>query len=211
MKNREPLHSGSFFRGYNQSVKLSLTSRRVLQAMSVLLIAIACYVPRYGTPPQVAATAQPSPTSSLVAGTGCIPASQPQQATLVSVIDGDTIIVTLPGSSERLHVRYVGIDTPEVYPVLEPYGKEAAAHNAQILKDAETVYLFKDVSNTDRYGRLLRYVVANDRFINYELVLNGYAHAYSYPPDVSCLDTLLRVQREARESASGLWSVTPVP
>ena len=165
----------------------------------------------HGVAPGNTMPVKPSPTAPLIAGSECIPANPPEQAQLISVIDGDTIIVTLPGSSRHLHVRYVGLDTPETYPEMEPYGKEAADLNSSLLKGAETVYLFKDVSDTDKYGRLLRYVVANDHFINYELVKNGFANVYSYPPDVSCLDSFLRTQRQAREAKTGLWSATPVP
>ncbi len=177
----------------------------------LVLFSLACFVPRYGDSPGNTMPVKPSPTAPLIAGSECIPANPPEQAQLISVIDGDTIIVTLPGSTRHLHVRYVGLDTPETYPEMEPYGKEAADLNKSLLKGAETVYLFKDVSDTDKYGRLLRYVVANDHFINYELVRNGFANVYSYPPDVSCLDSFLRTQRQAREAKTGLWSATPVP
>jgi len=66
-------------------------------------------------------------------------------------------------------VRYIGIDTPEtVHPTRgeEPYGREASARNKELIIGA-TVYLEKDVSETDRYGRLLRYVwLADGSMVN---------------------------------------------
>ena len=77
---------------------------------------------------------------------------------MVNVVDGDTIDVTVDGVERR--VRYIGIDTPEtVHPTrgVELYGKDASACNAQLV-EGKTVQLEKDVSETDRYGRLMRYV-----------------------------------------------------
>lgn len=72
------------------------------------------------------------------------------EATVVRVIDGDTIEVDIGGSLYK--VRYIGIDTPEIG---QPSGEEAATVNAELVS-GKTVYLEKDVSETDRYGRLLR-------------------------------------------------------
>jgi len=115
-------------------------------------------------------------------------------------------------------VRYIGIDTPETvrpnYPV-EWMGPEASAAN-EALVAGRTVYLEKDVSETDRFGRLLRYVyLADGTMVNLELVRQGYAHASSYPPDVKHQALLNRAEREAREAGRGLWgsegTTTPTP
>ncbi|WP_243149726.1 thermonuclease family protein [Thermaerobacter sp. PB12/4term] len=54
-------------------------------------------------------------------------------------------------------VRLIGVDTPETTKVVEPYGREATAFTRKRLL-GKTVYLEKDVSEKDRYGRALRYV-----------------------------------------------------
>ena len=80
------------------------------------------------------------------------------EAYVVNVVDRDTIDVTVYGVEYR--VRYIGIDTPEtVHPTrgVELYGKDASACNAQLV-EGKTVQLEKDVSETDPYGRLMRYV-----------------------------------------------------
>jgi len=141
--------------------------------------------------------------------TGCIsptytsePSTTTIQAQVTRVIDGDTIDVTIYGQSYR--VRYIGIDTPEVYPNEEPYGLEATLKNRELV-EGKTVTLEKDISETDKYGRLLRYVYVDDLFVNGELVRLGYAEAVSYPPDVKYQEVLSELEREARDEGRGLW------
>ncbi len=106
-------------------------------------------------------------------------------ARVINLVDGDAIDVLINGQEYR--VRYIGIDTPEkVHPTRgeEPYGREASGRNQELVL-GETVYLKKDVSETDRYGRLLRYVWLNDEtLVNAVLVAEGHAQASTYPPDV---------------------------
>jgi micrococcal nuclease len=126
-------------------------------------------------------------------------------APVVRVVDGDTIIVRLGGRQQRL--RYLGMNTPEsVDPRREVqcFGKEAAARNRELV-DGKTVWLEKDVSDTDQYGRLLRYVSVNGLLVNAELVREGYAHALTYPPDVRYAERFRALEREAREAKRGLW------
>ena len=71
----------------------------------------------------------------------------------------------------------------------------------------KTALLFKDVSETDGYGRLLRYVVVDGLFVNYELVYQGYALPATYPPDVVCVDTFSQAAADAKENGLGLWAL----
>ncbi len=118
-------------------------------------------------------------------------------------IDGDTIEL-----ETGKHVRYIGINTPEsVHPrkAVQCFGHEAAERNRQLV-EGEYVRLVKDVSETDRYGRLLRYVyLKNGTFINLELVKEGYAHAATWPPDVNYSLQFVAAERIAREEGRGLW------
>ena len=71
------------------------------------------------------------------------------------------------------------------------------------------MYLEKDVSETDRYGRLLRYVWLSDgTMVNATLVAEGYAQVFTYPPDVRYVDRFLGLQREARAENRGLWGLS---
>ncbi len=107
----------------------------------------------------------------------CVPVATESQVKVVRVIDGDTIEI-----AGGAHVRYIGMDTPETYPKVEFYGPEAKAKNIELV-EGKLVTLEKDVSETDKYGRLLRYVYVDGVFVNGELVRLGYAEAVSYPPD----------------------------
>lgn len=133
-------------------------------------------------------------------------------ARVLRVVDGDTIDVDIGGKTYR--VRYIGIDTPEVYGQIEYYGREASAKNRELV-EGKIVVLEKDVSETDKYGRLLRYVYVGSLFVNAELVRLGYAQVATYPPDVRYADYFLQLQQEARTAGRGLWgappSATPLP
>lgn len=161
------------------------------------------------TAPAPTTTAAPTPTAP--------PSTTPTaaivgvRAEVVRVVDGDTIRVSIDG--ETYTVRYIGIDTPEtVQPggPVEWMGPEATAKNAELV-EGRVVTLVKDVSETDSFGRLLRYVYVGDLLVNAELVRLGYAQAVTFPPDVAQQDLLRRLEAEAREAGRGLWGPTPTP
>lgn len=183
-----------------------------------IIVGLACNQPvstRLGNTPssQLIATQTPTiPVNSSFPPTGTptlvTPVAPSQLALVTRVIDGDTIEVTLNGKTYT--VRYIGIDTPEtVHPTLgeEPYGKEASIKNKELV-EGEKVRLEKDVSETDQYGRLLRYVYVDDLFVNAELVRLGYAQVATYPPDVKYQSYFLQLQNEARTNGRGLWGLT---
>lgn len=148
----------------------------------------------------------PSATGVLENVAACVPSTTKVESGQVSrVIDGDTIEVLIGGQSFR--VRYIGMDTPETG---DRFGDEATGANADLVR-GQTVTLVKDVSETDRYGRLLRYVFVREVFVNRELVLEGYATASTYPPDVACAEAFLEAQRAAVAAASGLWAAGQPP
>ena len=139
-------------------------------------------------------TGQQLPSPTILAG---------QRIKVIRIIDGDTI--EIEGGQK---VRYIGIDAPEtVHPDMKVqcFGKEAAVKNKELV-EGKTVELEKDVSETDKYGRLLRYVYAEDIFVNDFLIRQGFAHASTYPPDVKYQDQLRAAEEEARSNNRGLWS-----
>lgn len=113
------------------------------------------------------------------------------------VVDGDTIDVVIDGESYR--VRYIGVNTPELN---EPCYDDATNVNISLV-GGETVRLVKDVSETDQYGRLLRYVYVGDLFVNAELVAGGWAEAVRYDPDTAYLDTFYELEDAARAAGLG--------
>lgn len=128
-----------------------------------------------------------------------------QEGRVVHVVDGDTIDVQMGG--RRVRVRYIGINAPESADPRRPvecFGREAAAKNKELV-DGKMVRLERDISETDRYGRLLRYVYVGELFVNAELVRLGYAQAVTYPPDVKYQELFLALEREARAAGRGLW------
>lgn len=120
-----------------------------------------------------------------------------QEAEVVRVVDGDTLKVRI--GTEDARVRLIGIDSEEsVAPEAErntEKGQEAAEFTKALLPEGTKLYLQKDVSETDRYGRLLRYAwlelpenpwdseEVRVKMVNGILVDKGQARARAYPPD----------------------------
>ncbi len=126
---------------------------------------------------------------------------------IIRVIDGDTI--EIQGGDK---VRYIGVDTPETIDPRKPvqcFGIEAFNKNKELV-EGKMAQLEKDITERDKYGRLLRYVWVGDVFINLELIKQGFAYSYSYPPDIKYQDLFIKAQQEAREAKRGLWGTCPV-
>lgn len=129
---------------------------------------------------------------------------------VTKVIDGDTIEVSISG--EKFKVRFIGIDTPETVDPRRPvmcYGKKASNETKRLL-EGKRVILTKDVSDTDKYNRLLRYVYLpidneNKLFVNDYLIRQGFAKSLTYPPDIKYNERFLEAERQARENLRGLW------
>jgi micrococcal nuclease len=147
------------------------------------------------TPTYVPTPTSPSPTATL--------AGEP--AEVVGIVDGDTIDIQIGGQIFR--VRYIGMNTPETG---QPCASEATNYNTMLVM-GKVVTLVKDVSQTDRYGRLLRYVYVGDIFVNAELARQGYANAATYPPDVAYADLLVQLEAEARAAGRGCWAISRTP
>jgi len=163
--------------------------------------------PSFTASPLPTLTAAPTSTlpAALLPGTAaCIPQNAFRETGLViGIVDGDTIDVRL--DDREVRVRYIGVDTPEEG---QTFSAEAAAYNQELVGN-KTVTLVKDTSETDRFDRLLRYVIVGDIFVNHELVVLGYAQAAAYPPDTACLSTFETAQRKAELVKVGLWMPTP--
>lgn len=129
---------------------------------------------------------------------------------VTKVVDGDTIQIKI--NSQPVSVRLIGIDTPETVDLRRPvgcFGKKASNETKRLLEGKEVI-LTKDVSNTDKYNRLLRYVYlpisgGETLFVNDYLVRQGFAKNYTYPPDVKYNDRFMAAEKEARENLRGLW------
>jgi len=162
-----------------------------------------------------------------------------EHAKVIKVIDGDTIKLE---NGET--VRYLGMDAPEIYEFDSKtnkwdktdkcYSQEAMLKNKQLV-EGKVVRLEKDISEKDKYGRLLRYVwvpchpefssgsvlespktteeilkqVQNDKscneLVNMKLVKGGFATAMTVPPDNRYEQEILQAEQEAKAGKRGLW------
>ncbi|WP_347549177.1 thermonuclease family protein [Pseudalkalibacillus hwajinpoensis] len=129
-------------------------------------------------------------------------------ATVVRVVDGDTLKVTVENREET--IRLLLVDTPETkHPSkpVQPFGPEAS----QFAKDklqGKQIDIELDVSERDKYGRLLTYVWIGDSMFNEMLLEEGLARvAYIYQPNVKYVDQFESIQREAQKEAKGIWSI----
>ncbi len=165
-------------------------ARRARPAAFALVLAVAVACTPAGTP-SAPGSVTPSPTAPTALVTG--------------IIDGDTVRVRIGGTEHT--VRYIGIDAPETAgsPTgAEPFGEEASLKNRDLVL-GKTVHLEQDVSNTDRYGRLLRYVWVDGTLVNAELAREGLVRVYDYPPDLARQQEMEQAQQEARTNCRGLW------
>lgn len=116
-----------------------------------------------------------------------------QQVLVAKVVDGDTIWVDIDGQVER--VRLIGVNTPEIGEA----GYEEATEFTTNMLLGEYILLEKDISETDQYDRLLRYVwfdiptnhtdsEKQTKLFNSMLLEGGYAEIATYKPDVKYLE-----------------------
>lgn len=163
--------------------------------------------PNTPLPPTTIPTSLPV-TQSISPGLPACIHGQPESGQVVKVVDGDTIHVNING--QEFPVRYIGMDTPESTRQHEAFGKEASAQNKALVNSAHVI-LYSDTSNTDAFGRLLRYVFVEDTFINLTLVTMGYAEALEYPPDTACASLLEEAETHARAQGLGMWAANLLP
>lgn len=204
----------------NTRIKKELSRKQLALWLGVLFVGSfvgagmsAEHVPTSETA-EVQSSAEPTPA---VEGTTTETAQESEDQTVplvkvTRVIDGDTIELETGET-----VRYIGIDTPETKAPGQPigcYGPEASRKNETLVLNKE-VRLERDVSETDRYGRLLRYVYVptddGELLVNEVLVKEGFAQASSYPPDVAKQDIFRAAEAKAREKQLGLWSAECLP
>jgi micrococcal nuclease len=130
-------------------------------------------------------------------------------ATVVSVVDGDTIVARVRGDDER--IRLIGIDTPETKKPNTPvqcFGPEASNFTKHLLPPGTRLYLERDVEARDKYGRLLAYVYRADDglFVNLRIARDGFARLLTFPPNVAHVDDFVAAARAAERDDIGLWA-----
>ena len=140
---------------------------------------------------------------------GTAPSAEPSPGgdtyTVVSVVDGDTLVAGADGEQER--VRLIGINAPEPEECLA----EEATQALDDLVSGYPVRLVPDASDRDGFGRLLRYVYVDGEFVNEALVRRGLAIAHRYEPNVANQEILETAEAEARAEGAGMWSPDACP
>lgn len=120
--------------------------------------------------------------------------------------DGDTF-----RAADGERVRLLGINAPEVTHGSEP-GQVMGKAATRVLKRmiaGKTVRLEFDRQRHDMYGRLLAQVYLRDgTWVNGEMVRRGYAHVYTFTPNLRWAPRLLALERPARRQHLGIWSTT---
>lgn len=164
-------------------------------------------------------------TSNGEAGGFALEVAGLERAEVVRVVDGDTVAVRTDDGSER-KVRLLGIDAPESASPDEPLnceeGEAASAHLKESLPQGTPLWLSRDESDEDAYGRLLRFAwieppeggaVSSAEFcakcLNARLVIEGWAQPKRYPPDTAAADLLDVLGASAAAQGlgvSGKWS-----
>jgi micrococcal nuclease len=172
---------------------LAEMGRRRVGVVGALVLAVACGACAEGSEGS-------SPTDVAIG----VP--EGERARVERIVDGDTLVM-----SDDRRVRLTGIDTPETVDPRRPvqcFGKAASQELERLLPEGTGVVLVYDVDRFDRYGRTLAYVYrASDAlFVNRSLVRNGFARAYTVPPNVAHADDFVAREREARERNAGLWA-----
>lgn len=156
-----------------------------------------------------------------------------EKYSLVRVIDGDTIVVTRPGSDPEVHVRMLGIDCLESRRIdrLEDQaaqlgisvdealaiGKDTTAVVEQKLS-GRPIFLELEEGSNDKYGRLIAYVWAegDEQSLNLQLVHSGLALVYDGGGKFKNEDAFHAAESSAQVNQVGIWesrlqAQTPTP
>ncbi|MDH3260206.1 MAG: lamin tail domain-containing protein [Acidimicrobiia bacterium] len=121
-------------------------------------------------------------------------------AYVIDVQDGDSLVVEINGSEEK--VRLIGINAPEYD---ECFGPESATGLRDLIADTE-VQVVPDVEARDQYGRLLGYVYREGTLINEEMARRGLVLARAFQPNTALQERLDAAAQEARDNERGMWS-----
>lgn len=129
---------------------------------------------------------------------------------VTNVHDGDTVSIkveSFAGFPLRIErVRLIGIDAPELKQ--DPWGRKAKKHLKKLISESGWVVNVEfDVDQRDKYGRLLGYLWSRNKgtLINEQMVEDGHAVVYTFPPNVRYVDRFVDAQKRAQSKGIGIW------
>ncbi|WP_449371964.1 thermonuclease family protein [Arthrobacter psychrolactophilus] len=120
--------------------------------------------------------------AALVLGVTACTDENSDNATVVSITDGDTLVAKVNGQNEK--IRLLNIDAPETKDPNEPVeclGPEASEFLAEMLPIGSKIKLMYDVERTDKYDRTLAAVFTDkDLFVSAEIARAGLGTAVTF-------------------------------
>lgn len=116
--------------------------------------------------------------------------------------DGDTIHLT-----DGTKVRLLGINCPEIFHdqnLSQKCGNEAFDFLKTLIHNKEVIVKFKENKKFDQYQRVLGDVYVGEIWVNYEMIVNGYAFVYSTSEN-ELPGNLFQAEVEAQSKKVGIW------
>lgn len=152
-----------------------------------------------------ALSATPTLDVDVIESKACIPDTPAIPARVVEILDGNTIRAYFDGKVYT--VRYIGVEPPDAKNV---YNQAATLKNSDLVY-AKDILMVPGATDTDSRGRLMRYVLVGDTFVNYELLRLGLASAPAELSDPACADVFQRAEENAIAQKTGMWSLGTPP
>lgn len=183
----------------------------LLALLGLAIVAVVIYTAAWseapaGTAPSGGTTSQTPPAAN--GGTTASEIAVPGDAltmTVDYVHDGDTLFV-VDGDGERLKVRLIGLDTPEVGEHAECFGEQATARLRELLPEGTRASAIYDAEERDHYDRSLLYLwTPTGTFVNLELVEGGYGSALKVGANDEYWPQLREAETQAQDARLGLW------
>lgn len=124
-------------------------------------------------------------------------------AYIEKIIDGDSVEANIGGKKEQ--IRFIGIDAPELGQ--RPWGRRSRKFLEDLISASGwQVRIEYDVEKRDQHDRILAHIWGrNNKLLNEEMLSNGYAVLFTFPPNVKYVDRLRAAQVIARENKRGIW------
>ncbi len=117
---------------------------------------------------------------------------------VVRVKDGDSLVVERLDVKRSSEIRLAGIDAPELG---QPWGIQS---RSALRRMVQGEHVRVEVTDRDRYGRLVGKVWHRRKYVNAAMTEQGHAWAFSrYLPDRQ----IRAGQDSARKAGRGLWSL----